>query len=121
MAIYKGFALTPTYGIAWQWMDQNNKSTNSDVDEPQINLRTNHALGLTLDWQIRPTGNYYPNYNYYFGSPNFSFTYIRARIGYLIPHPGTEVLIENQIIDGRSLFVNLGIGFTIHPKKKVRF
>lgn len=120
----RSFAVVPHYGIDWLWIDQNNPDNNTDGDEPSINLKSNHLLGLLLDWNISKkqemnTMNY--NSFMYSGTRSFTRAFVRLRVGYLIPHGHANIEIGNQTLDGRALVVNLGIGMTIYPRKKIRY
>lgn len=120
----RSFAVVPHYGIDWLWVDQNNPDDNNDEDEPSVNLKSNHLLGFLLDWNIsKKQETNAMNYNsfMYGGTRSFTRAFVRLRVGYLIPHGNANIKVGNQTLDGRALFVNLGIGMTIYPRKKARY
>jgi hypothetical protein len=120
----RSIAVIPNYGVDWLSVEQNNPDNNTDEKEPTIKLKGNHLVGLTLDWNIskkqETTSMNYNNFMYS-GVPSFTRAYVRLKFGYLIPHGSSYITVGNQVLDGRAYYVNIGIGMTIYPRKKVRY
>lgn len=119
------FAVVPHYGIDWLWIDQNNpdNGNNNNEDEPSVNLKQNHLIGITIDWNFsaegQKSGGYMSPFSMLRGPVVFGRGFLRFRFGYLIPWGNADIRIENQPIDGRAYFANIGVGFTLYPPKKV--
>jgi hypothetical protein len=107
----------PYYGISWETIEQRNKESDDEV--PSIYLGSNHLVGLNVDWVFNPATNFIDNTRYH-GMPMFNDAYLRVKVGYMFPHAGKEVFIEEQQLDGSSLYVQIGIGFNWYFKKKVK-
>jgi hypothetical protein len=107
----------PYYGISWETIEQRNKESDDEV--PSIYLGSNHLVGLNVDWVFNPATNFIDNTRYH-GMPMFNDAYLRVKVGYMFPPAGKEVFIEEQQLDGSSLYVQIGIGFNWYFKKKVK-
>jgi len=107
----------PYYGISWETIEQRGKSTDDDV--PSMYLSSNHLVGLNVDWVFNPATNFIDN-NRYHSMPLFNDGFLRVKVGYMFPHAGKEVVIEEKQLYGSSLYVQIGLGFNWYFKKKVK-
>ncbi len=58
--------------------------------------------------------------NKYSNIPLFNDGYVRCRLGYMFARASSEIVIENQQLNGSSLYVHIGLGFNFYINKKAK-